>query len=139
MKKNFLVLFVLLFILGCDGEQLLSPGQSAQKLDTVFELKVGQSAVISSEQISFKFDSVPADSRCPMNAICVWEGNAVVALSFGDSKTVINTSIDPKEFVYGNYKIKLVSLQPYPSLPDEILPDAYVARFIVSKITYFPL
>lgn len=139
MKRNIFSLFVLIFISGCDGEKLLSPNQEALKLDTIFELKVGQTVTIGPEQISFKFESVPSDSRCPTNAVCVWEGNAVIALTFGDKKIVVNTTIDPQMVICGIYKVRLISLQPYPSLPGEIQPDAYTAKFVVSKVMYYPV
>jgi hypothetical protein len=133
MEKKFLILVVLLFILGCDEERLLSPGQSVQKLNTEFELKVGQWVSIDGEQISFKFESVPEDSRCPMNANCVWAGNAKVSLSLLETKCALNTTLDPHEITYSNHKIKLVSLTPYPFTEAPISQDAYIAKFIVSK------
>jgi hypothetical protein len=52
---------------------LVKPGEE-------FTLAAGASASIDGRYL-VTFEEVPEDSRCPMNARCVWEGNARVALS----------------------------------------------------------
>ncbi|MGD0794999.1 MAG: hypothetical protein ABR958_05355 [Dehalococcoidales bacterium] len=39
-----------------------------------FTLSIGQSAAISSENITIKFIDVTSDSRCPQNVTCIWAG-----------------------------------------------------------------
>jgi hypothetical protein len=45
-----------------------------------FTLALGESVGIAQKGIVLEFDAVLEDSRCPMNARCVWEGNARVAI-----------------------------------------------------------
>ena len=48
-------------------------------LDQPFDLRAGQSAVVPGG-LKVTFDRVVSDSRCPIDAICVWAGEAVIAL-----------------------------------------------------------
>ena len=45
-----------------------------------FTLALGQTVVIAGKNVSIQFRKVIEDARCPMNARCVWEGNAKIAL-----------------------------------------------------------
>ena len=52
---------------------------TAVPLDQPFDLRAGQSAVVPGG-LKVTFDRVVSDSRCPIDAICVWAGEAVIAL-----------------------------------------------------------
>src|SRR5215203_1939281 len=56
----------------------VSPGEE-------FTLALGQSVGTAQKGIVLKFERVIDDSRCPMNARCVWEGNARIAVRSGGS------------------------------------------------------
>jgi hypothetical protein len=56
------------------------PDEPQVKAGEEFTLAAGASASIDGRYL-ITFEKVVEDSRCPMNARCVWEGNARVALS----------------------------------------------------------
>ncbi len=69
-----------------------------------------------------RFDSLVADSRCPKDANCIWEGNAEVALTLLASKKntsfVLNTNKTMEtERSFDQYKVKLIDVKPYPTNP----------------------
>src|SRR5690349_24410234 len=45
-----------------------------------FELKAGATATLP-DGTRLKFERVQSDSRCPMDALCVWAGDATVAVT----------------------------------------------------------
>jgi hypothetical protein len=45
-----------------------------------FFLAMGESVGVNGGDFTVEFSRVLEDSRCPMNARCVWEGNARIAL-----------------------------------------------------------
>src|SRR5688572_10927641 len=45
-----------------------------------FTLKVGQQIFLKQERLRIEFVAVPADSRCPVDVVCVWAGDAEVQL-----------------------------------------------------------
>ena len=87
----------------------------------------------SGENVSLCLDEVVNDSRCPIAAVCVWQGVATVRF---------NMSIDDKPYTFvlattktGNvdtvttvqrYKITLLNVLPYPGSSSNEKPSAEV-------------
>jgi hypothetical protein len=100
-----------------------------------FELKPGASATLP-DGVRITFDSVRADSRCPIDAICVSAGDATVAISLAQSGRAaeareLHTALGRSQISYENYVIRLTELQPYPRSDRQTRPEDYVATFIV--------
>ena len=95
-------------------------------LNTPFTLEIGQSAVLTEPAVTITFTTVPHDSRCPVDAVCIWEGDAVVALILhvgppdGDGPDVdaeLHTNLEPRSTPWGpNYELRMLDLQPAPRL-----------------------
>jgi len=135
MKRFIFLLSLSLLVIRCSDS---STNYNEVELGKEFEIKVGDSAIISQQGIIIKFISVNNDSRCPTGAICVWEGNAVVALELKSSKgdtlaSNLNTSLEPKEVEFSNLTILLKSLAPYPILDTIINSKDYAATLLVTK------
>jgi hypothetical protein len=84
-----------------DQEVVLAPGQTA-------EFNSG---------LSVRFVSVIGDSRCPVDAVCIAGGDAIVrvhiAAGTGRSDRDLHTgSMEPVTF--DNVQVRLVELVPYP-------------------------
>jgi hypothetical protein len=60
------------------------------------------------------------DSRCPMEALCVWQGMAEVeieaSISDGPVQTLKLSTLNAEAEDVAEYSLKLVSVEPYPSL-----------------------
>lgn len=135
MKKNLMLLLIVITSLNC-SDSLTNYHEVL--IDEEFNLKLGESAIVQSHGIVLKFKSVNDDSRCPIGAVCVWEGNATVVLelknSNGDTLTSnLNTSIEPKKVDFSSLIIVLKSLSPYPNLDTAINPEDYTATLLVKK------
>jgi len=110
-------------------------------LGQAFDIKVGQEASISSQQIKLKFLSVSEDSRCPQGTNCIWEGNGKVNIELtltGQTSYVVelNTAMSLKsEEKYLSYTISLLDLQPYPSEGSTIQQSEYIATVRVTMGT----
>ena len=118
---------------GCLG----SPTQpSPLPLGQSFELRSGTTAALRGG-LKVTFDSVGSDSRCPMDALCVWAGDAVVKLALsqsgvGPGERELHTQPTGSEATYSTYSIKLQALSPYPRSDRQIRPEDYVATLTVS-------
>ena len=103
-----------------------------------FDLKVGQEASISSQQLTLKFLSVSEDSRCPQGTTCMWEGNGRVNIELtptGQTSYVVelNTARSlGSEATYLTYIISLLDLQPYPLAGSTIQQSEYIATVRVT-------
>lgn len=107
----------------------LLPSESA--IHTIpLALKPGQSGRVRLLKVTFL--RVLADSRCPADVVCVWQGNAAVQLSvvrLGQQRTarriVLNTTLEPRAFVFREYRLVMGELQPYPVSTNPIKLRAY--------------
>ena len=68
----------LLLLLGACAVQ--NPSRPPVKFGEEFQLALGESVGVEQRNVVIEFERVLEDSRCPMNARCVWEGNARIAI-----------------------------------------------------------
>jgi hypothetical protein len=103
-----------------------------------FSLGIGQTASIEGEGPVIKFKAVLEDSRCPVNAVCVWAGNGKVKFEVididGQNKTVIlNTEEEPRATILRKHKLELISLSPPRIDGASISPGDYAVTLRVEK------
>ena len=97
------------------------------------KVRVGQTLVV--DGIRVRFTGVENDSRCPMDAICVWAGDAVANFSVeldcecraAAIQLPLHINLEPRSGTAYGHRIELKGLQPYPSASSPIKPDAYSA------------
>jgi len=141
MKKlNALILFFyLLTNIGCQDDVLLSTSNSinvapdSQKDAT---LKVGDSVLLNDE-VLIKFTGVGSDSRCPVDVICVWEGNAEVKLKLKkgslEKDVLLHTSLSPRSIVFDGYEILLKEVLPLTKAGQTIKQEQYSIKLIIKN------
>jgi hypothetical protein len=125
MKYNILPLIMAAALAACssasaparDGSATQSSSKSAPRTDTV-SIRLGQSAVVDGA-LDIRFDARVGDSRCPANAVCVWQGDAhakIVTRVSGGSATSsdLHSTLEPTKVVAGRYTISMIGLTPYP-------------------------
>jgi hypothetical protein len=112
-----LAAFLITFI-SCD-----KPVEETQYQFPVIEINHCADTTINGNVVRICFDSLIRDSRCPINANCVWQGEATVKLSLqignGQSQSFqLSTFNNPPAFrndtIVSGHKIKLLSVSPYP-------------------------
>jgi hypothetical protein len=99
--------------------------------DTVITLRLGQELRAPDILMTIAFLAVRNDSRCPVDVVCVWAGNAEVEIgvALGMGPTVpylLNTGLDPRSANLGAYQLTLVELRPAPVSTASIPPEQYV-------------
>ncbi len=109
------------------------------KLGQEFSLSIGQSAVITDENLEITFEEVTEDSRCPEGAVCVWEGRVVclVKITEGDTSYNIELAQPGLSDDYANETFKgyqfTFNVEPYPEVGKEILSSEYRLLLTISK------
>jgi hypothetical protein len=103
-----------------------------------FRIKINQAVSFDRGRLKIAFNGVPQDSRCPEGVNCVWSGNAEVALSLATAdgrraRITLNTHLNPREFDFNGYRIKLISLTPAPRERQRLNPNRYRAVLTVTK------
>ena len=148
--QNILVLCFLIFSLSsCSPETANNTPQSVS-IGTPFQMNVGE--VVSFDEGHYlTFARVASDSRCPVNAQCIWQGEATIVLIPYDGKSSAEVdTIYPEvslstqttdAFTYlapekdrntFGYVVSLNSLSPTPEVGKEIQESDYVATLTIS-------
>lgn len=124
-------LFAILFLAGCGGGQ--DSASAAQEIVTpgteqVITLAVGEQRDLPGG-ITLGLTAVPSDSRCPRNVTCIWAGSAAVTLSLksgsSDTTATINTGVDPRQFTWRGWHVRLREVTPSPDAGASNPRDAY--------------
>ncbi|TNE61941.1 MAG: hypothetical protein EP344_05585 [Bacteroidetes bacterium] len=141
MQKRLFILTVLLLALlaGCTEKS----GILTFSLDTPFTIEQGATATWAEDAaIQIRFDGVTSDSRCPVDAECVWAGRAEIEVTFiqpGDTQTNRLILGDPtgtdytSEALFGSFKVKLLEVKPEPRANHPIPQGDYVVKLQVLK------
>ena len=110
------------------------------RLGREFKLSPGQQVSVKGTKLRITFMNVKEDSRCPSDVNCVWAGNAALRVwvtnGRGGKTVALNTNKSPTfgdEAQYQGFKIRLVTLSPYPRTDRKIAPRDYTATLLVSK------
>lgn len=142
MKTLLAVAAVILFLAGATTT-------TAQELEETVTLQIGEAAEFGEPPTTLAFTSLVYDGRCPLNAICVWEGVAEVELRLtapdGSEEVFLlytRCSIShllPPEQTIGGYDITLEALEPYPVDPRQTGPEDYTLTLRVQSASRVPL
>ena len=119
--------------LGC-----ASPTKTQANLGESFTLAAGESATISSENLSVRFVELISDSRCPTGAVCIWEGEASCMLEITYSGITNDKILVQPGFPgvshtdFGAYTIAF-QVTPYPEVGKEIKKQDYRLEMTFSR------
>ena len=110
-----------------------------------FQLKVNQTSSLESDGIKVKLLNVTADSRCPSDVTCVWQGEVKISVN------VIRNNQDLGDFSltsrggqdlginFDGHSIQVVKVEPYPTSGKKISTSDYVVTFAVKSNILSPL
>ncbi|MBI1870156.1 MAG: hypothetical protein HYS07_03080 [Chlamydiae bacterium] len=118
----------------CCDEQVLVLGEP-------FQLKVGGTVAISSENLKVTLKGIPSDSRCPEGVECVWAGQVKVLVHLEkDGQDLgghtLPFPIFPKSKspeIVGGYSLQILKVDPYPKSGDKIELSEYQVDLVVKK------
>ena len=130
-------------LMACSGSTSPSVDATAQanqqfaqrEIGRAFEMKIGETFAVGDLRLTFQ--RVANDSRCPIDAVCVWAGDAEIALRIeqGSQAAVaaLHTHLEPKQTVWNGYTIQFVSLAPSLSASSPVDPAQYRAQLLVTR------
>ncbi len=144
----FIILVVIILLTSCSRDsEPTSPESQKLTLDHGIDsanviLKYGQQVIVNDE-LAVQFDSVTADSSCPIGAECKWAGDGGVRLKLSIERNleevVLHTNLEPKFYSIGDYQIKLIALNPYPNLTGTIKPESYEIELAIKYFVTSPV
>jgi len=122
-------------MLGCERDSLVDCSCPAPPNE--FEINVAYKKTVygyqcCDKQIAIRFANLMQDSRCPINATCVWQGTSIIGVSLNDNeKDIIPLEINKpvqREIMDGLWNIELTELAPHPVLDQATNPNDYLAK-----------
>jgi hypothetical protein len=103
-------------------------------VDREVVLAPGESTAVTSD-LTLRFVGVPADSRCPADALCIHLGDAIVRIHVDAGATQAERELhtsDRKPVSVEGLRVELVQLAPYPFSSGPIQPGDYRATLRVA-------
>jgi len=120
---------------GTDAKVQTSQTVTQQEIGRAFDMKIGETIGVGDLRLTFR--SVEGDSRCPIDALCVWAGDAEIALKIeqGSQAAVaaLHTTLEPKKTDWNGYTIALVSVAPSRNSATALDPKDYRAQLVVTR------
>jgi hypothetical protein len=116
------------------GSVLLSACQTNVPLPATISLKWHETRRIEAANLEVRFESV-TDSRCPIDAVCIWEGDGVASFSLKNLSTDeiqnlelhTNQSVGSDSVNLAGVTVKMLELNPFPGTPNmPKLPEGYM-------------
>jgi len=112
-----------------------SQALTQRELGRAFAMKIGESIQLNDLKLTFR--SVEGDSRCPIDAVCVWAGDAEIALRIEQNGkaavAALHTTLEPKKTDWNGYTIALVSVTPAPRASEPVKKEDYRAEILVTR------
>ena len=145
MKSTALFSAIFLLLLGLSGcpQNLSAPnGPDAAPptlvLNDTSDVAFGGTIHNQEEDLWLTFDSLGSDSRCPVDVLCVWAGNAELFFELSQhgqtARFELNTFADysTSQTVF-NYEITLVAVRPFPHGDSLYTAADYTASVTIRK------
>jgi hypothetical protein len=125
--KLFLIAFILVIFFSCSKEQT-----ETETISVALNNCSEQPLDVQSYLLCF--DSLVEDSRCPDNAVCIWQGVAKAKFRFNVNSqehvvTLSTLNMAPnytRDTTVAGYHLKLVNILPYPLNPNNPNPQGEV-------------
>lgn len=114
------VVFVMLIAAACARATDTAPAQPGPSatIDDTLTIPLGKQASTRDGAVRLTFVRLVSESRCPINVVCVWQGDAAVRLhgiaTAGAVEVTVHTALDPKTFSVNGYTVTLLDVLPYP-------------------------
>lgn len=117
----------------------VTPDTTVVPASTDMTLRMGEEKSVGGSVVRVVFARVVEDSRCPIDAVCVWAGNAVVELGIraGMGPTFpiqLNSTLEPQAAEWNGVRMTFLELQPAPRAATPTRPEDYVVKIRVESV-----
>ena len=138
-KMMVAMLFAALAACGDPAGPEVIPDTTVVPASTEMTLKVGEELPVGGSVVRIVFARVLEDSRCPIDVVCVWAGNAVVELGIraGMGPTFplqLNSTLEPRAAEWNSIRVTLLEVHPAPRASEPTRPEAYSVKIRVEQV-----
>ncbi|WP_340113308.1 hypothetical protein [Maribellus mangrovi] len=133
MKKLFFIIVLLPYLFFSCETEVYDSGEFQYENETEFDVLRNYRSM--DEKLQIRIDNIH-DSRCPIGATCIWQGEAKVFMTLiaeAENHLVLSTFDNQRDTVL-NYEIILTDVLPYPDLSVEIDPEDYKVVLQINRL-----
>lgn len=121
-----------------EENEVESQNQISLTINDTVEIAYQDTITNSVHSYTLSFDSLVTDSRCQTGAVCKWEGDAELILTFSKSNNKaelhLHTNSDfTNDTTAFGYNVELIDVNPYPHIDSIYIQNDYSAFIFVSK------
>ena len=132
-------LLILVFIISCSNSTSPSKENESLILNDTNSVKLNSIIFNTNENIRLSYLNLVGDSRCPIGAECIWEGNARVDIAFKIENVTHLLELNTyrgfqRDSTIGKYYLKLINVEPYPNLDSSHVNKDGLVKVYISKI-----
>ena len=141
MKKLillFLFISIVSMLSSCVATNDAEPNTYLNLIDSA-TLQFQDTLFNTEENILISFDSVLEDSRCPVNVVCIWEGNAEIGFTIVTEENKASFTLNThggrflRDTTLLGYKISLLDVMPQPHTDSIFTQNDYSATIVISN------
>ncbi len=148
--KNLLysaLCFFLTFAVACKKDEIPDTIEVCPEMVTSTSIEIPFEACAFFEQgnIEITFAELIEDTRCPVELNCENEGRAIITLeilenemisnvTLGNDSDVLNLDSIPAHFIYNEFEIKLLDINPYPSINVDLNEADYKISLVINPL-----
>ena len=109
------------------------------ELDQEFSLRPAETVTVAGTSLALTLVGVTNDSRCPIDVVCVWAGEATVVLAWqrggvaSEELTLTFASLGDTGASLDRYHVAVVAVLPLPVSTAVIAPADYEVRLVVGE------
>ncbi len=124
---------------GPEGTNVAAQLAEASPSPIQITLRHGQERAVDGTVLRLSFLRVVEDSRCPIDAVCIWAGDGVaeIGVSAGEGPTSrlrLHTNLEPKFADWNGVRVTLLELSPAPRAAEPTKPADYSVRLQVEPV-----
>ena len=122
-----------------DAASVSGGGTNVNARGDTLRVRFGQTVELQRTGLRVTFQRFLADSRCPINAICVWEGDAAVSVRLqrngltSDQELHTSARMGATSVAFEGYEIRLFGLTPAPEEGKPRPPESELTALLVVK------
>ena len=141
MKINhyFVVIALVCGFFACEKTSISnSPVEKKLMLNDTLKIAYQDTLRNTDENSWLTFSSLVADSRCAINVVCVWEGNAEISFTFfnGIKGISFNLNTHPmfvRDTTVLGFDFSLIEVDPYPHIDSLYTPNDYSVSVLITN------
>ena len=141
MKINhfFVAIILVCGFFACEETSISnSPVENKLMLNDTLTIAYQDTLRNADENRWLTFSSLVQDSRCAINVVCIWEGNAEISFTFfnGAKNASFNLNTHPmfgRDTTVLGFDFSLIEVDPYPHIDSLYTADDYSAKILINN------